>query len=674
MEHKYTNELIKESSPYLLQHAHNPVNWMPWNPKTLELAKTENKPLLISVGYSACHWCHVMEHESFEDSAVAKIMNDNFICIKIDREERPDIDQIYMSAVQKMTGRGGWPLNCFATPDGRPFYGGTYFPKEQWVNVLQQLSDLYKNDYQKVDEYANKLTEDIKNADLIIKQELSNDFTMESFEAGLKKWTTAFDEMWGGNNQAPKFPIPNNYEFLLRNYYHTKDANLKNHLLLSLKKMAYGGIYDQVGGGFARYSTDEQWKVPHFEKMLYDNAQLIGLYSKAYRLEKNPIYKKVVFETIEYLEDEMLDESGAFYSALDADSEGVEGKYYVWQKNDLKALLGNNFKLAADYYNINNFGYWEHDNYILIRKEDNEQLAKKHQLTIDEFETKIEHIRLLLKEERKKRIKPGLDDKSLTSWNALCISGLTDAYLTFGEEKHLELAINNANFILKHQLQGNGALWHSYKNGKSTINGYLEDYCFTIEAFTKLYTATLNESWLLKANKLMQFTIEKFYDSKSGMFYFTSTSDPELITKPFEVSDNVIPASNSVMAQNLFYLGKVLDNSEYQTKAKQMLSNVSELLNTYLPGYSNWAMLVLNYTNPFYETAVVGENAKTEIQNLHKNYQPNQVVIGSTNKKSDLALLENKFIEGKTTFYVCENKVCQLPVFNVSKATEQIKY
>ncbi|MBL4710879.1 MAG: thioredoxin domain-containing protein, partial [Flavobacteriales bacterium] len=303
MEHAYTNELIHESSPYLLQHAHNPVNWMPWNEKTLAKAKEENKPLLISIGYSACHWCHVMEHESFEDTAIAELMNENFICIKIDREERPDIDQVYMNAVQLMTGRGGWPLNCFATPDGRPFYGGTYFPKEGWVDVLNQISGLYKNDPQKVEEYANKLTSGVQSSELIERNNNKVAFSKAALSEGLKKWQSTFDPKFGGNNQAPKFPIPSNYDFLLRYYYHTKDQSIKKHLLVSLEKMAYGGIYDQIGGGFARYSTDMKWKVPHFEKMLYDNAQLISLYSKAFQLEKNPIYKSVVQESIQFVKE-----------------------------------------------------------------------------------------------------------------------------------------------------------------------------------------------------------------------------------------------------------------------------------------------------------------------------------------------------------------------------------
>ena len=673
MTHKHTNALINESSPYLLQHAHNPVDWMPWNDETLAKAKAENKPLLISIGYSACHWCHVMEHESFEDTAVAAIMNENFICIKIDREERPDIDQIYMNAVQIMTGRGGWPLNCFATPDGRPFFGGTYFPKDKWVDVLTQLANVYKTEPKKIEEYANKLTEGVKQSDLIKKQEIPNGFSQTIFAEGLKKWSSTFDATWGGNNQAPKFPIPNNYEFLLRYYYHSKDESIKAHLLLSLKKMAYGGIYDQIGGGFSRYSVDEKWKVPHFEKMLYDNAQLIGLYSRAYRLEKDPVFKQIVFESITYLEEEMLDKSGAFYSALDADSEGVEGKYYVWKKEDLKILLSKDYEIAQEYFNINNFGFWEHGNYVLIRDKNNDQLAKKAKLSITDYEAKIEEIKETLKKVRSNRIKPGLDDKSLTSWNSLTILGLVEAYLTFGEKRHLELAINNADFILNNQLKNNGTLWHSYKDGKSTINGYLEDYCFTIEAFIKLYTATLDEAWLTKANLLLEKSIAEFYDKNSGMFFFTAASDKELIARKMEVTDNVIPASNSVMANNLFLMGKYLENKSYVEMSMQMLGNVAPSINGYLPGYSNWAMLVLNNTEPFFEVAIVGKNAIDEIVSMNQNYLPNQIIIGSVNDNSKIELLENKFIKGQTTIYVCENKVCQLPVTTIAKAIKQIK-
>lgn len=674
MEYPYTNALINESSPYLLQHAHNPVNWMPWNAETLQKAKDENKPLLISIGYSACHWCHVMEHESFEDTAVAEIMNKNFICIKIDREERPDIDQVYMNAVQLMTNRGGWPLNCFATPDGRPFYGGTYFPKAGWVDVLNQLSDLYQNNPEKVNEYANQLTAGVKASELIQRNTDEISVSMNLFAEGLTKWQSSFDKKYGGNNQAPKFPIPSNYDFLLRYYYHTKDEEIKQHLLLTLEKMAYGGIYDQIGGGFARYSTDKEWKVPHFEKMLYDNAQLIELYSKAYQLEKNPLYKQVVYESIQFVKEELTAKNGAFFSALDADSEGEEGKYYVWKKKELEEVLGkgDDLKLAEAYFNINAYGFWEHNNYVLIRDKSNDELAKKAKLNLQKYETRIKSIKLKLKKERTKRIKPGLDDKSLSSWNALMTKALAEAYLTFREKEFLNTAIKNANFILEKQVQPNGALWHSYKDGKSSINAYLEDYCFTIEAFIKLYEATLDEQWLFEAKKLLDYSIAHFHDVESGMFFFTDKDDPKLIARKMEVSDNVIPASNSSIALALFRLGKYFDDDHYVNISRQMLTNIGPQMNSYLPGYSNWAVLLMNNSRPFYEVAIVGKESEEKVFELYQHYLPNKMIIGSNHSENQLSLLENKFIDGQTTIYVCENKVCQLPVTSVQNALKQM--
>lgn len=674
MEHEYTNSLIHETSPYLLQHAHNPVNWMPWGDEALQKAKKENKPLLISIGYSACHWCHVMEHESFEDTAVARLMNENFVCIKIDREERPDIDQVYMNAVQLMTGRGGWPLNCFATSDGRPFYGGTYFPKNDWTNLLNQLSNVYAHDIQKINEYADQLTEGVRSSDLIERNSDEPQFSVDLFLEGLKKWQTAFDPTFGGNNQAPKFPIPSNYQFLLRYYYHSKDEAIKKHLELTLEKMAHGGIYDHVGGGFSRYSTDVKWKVPHFEKMLYDNAQLICLYAQAYRLNKKPLYKEVVEESIAFIEEELMSKNGAFYSALDADSEGEEGKYYVWTKAQLEEVLKEDFRLAKAHFNINAFGLWEHGNYVLIKDKSNEELAQKANLPLNDYLKKIQSIKLKLKKVRSQRVKPGLDDKSLTSWNALMISGLIDAYLSFGNNHFLDLALQNANFILDEQLQSSGALWHSYKNGQSTINGYLEDYCFTIEAFLAIYEATLDETWLKRAKKLADFSIDHFYDTNSGMFFFTDKTDPPLIARKMEVSDNVIPSSNSSMAKALFLLGNYFENNNYKSISQQMLSNIAPQLNQYLPGYSNWAILLLNNTHPFYEVAICGKDAIQHNLNFHTDYLPNKMIIGTENGNSTLPLLESKFVEEQTTIYVCENKVCQLPVQKVTEAKKQISH
>lgn len=568
-QYKHTNNLIKETSPYLLQHAHNPVNWYAWGEEALEKAKNENKLLLISVGYSACHWCHVMEHESFENEGVAKIMNDNFVCIKVDREERPDIDQIYMNAVQLMSGRGGWPLNCFALPSGKPFYGGTYFPKDQWVQLLNNIANEYKVAPEKIIEFADQLTQGIKTSEMLPMIKDSSPFSIEVLDVGVANIKKQFDYIEGGGAQAPKFPMPNNYEFLLQYYYHTKDKEILDVVQLTLDKMAFGGIYDQIGGGFARYSTDKYWKAPHFEKMLYDNGQLVSLYSQAYQLTKKPLYKHIVYQTLEYVESEMTAKNGAFYSSLDADSEGEEGKFYVWSKEELESILKDDYPLAKEYYNINATGKWE-GNYILLRKKDNVEIAKQFNLSVTEVENKIDKINALLLLERNKRIRPGLDDKTLTSWNALMLKGYIDAYNVFGEEKFLKAAIKNANFIVNTQHRKDGGLNHNYKNGVSNLDGYLEDYSFTTEAFIGLYQATFDEKWLAYAKQLTDYTITHFYDPETGFFFFTSNNAKGLIARKMELTDNVIPASNSSMAKTLFLLGEIYSNEDYTNKSKQI--------------------------------------------------------------------------------------------------------
>src|SRR6218665_2712871 len=537
-DHKYTNSLEKETSPYLLQHAHNPVNWFAWGDEALEKAKREDKIILVSVGYSACHWCHVMEHESFEDETVAQLMNDYFVCIKVDREERPDIDQVYMMAVQLMTGHGGWPLNCFALPDGRPIYGGTYFPKQQWMNVLLNLADLYKNEKQKALDYAAQLTEGVRLAELVKTSEEQHAFSETTLSESYRNWKLRFDDVEGGPNKAPKFPLPNNYQFLLQ--YGRNNPGLLQHVNLTLKKMAYGGIYDQLGGGFARYSVDHYWKVPHFEKMLYDNGQLVTLYSEAFTKTKDPLYKQVVYETLAFVARELTSPEGGFYSALDADSEGEEGKFYVWTRQELQSILNEDYAVFADYYNVDGRGLWEHEHNILLRHDDDETIAQRHKISMDELHTLIANSKKQLLAEREKRVRPGLDDKILTSWNALMLKGYVDAYNAFDEQLFLDAAVKNAEFILGKMHMNNGALNRTYKNGESKINGFLEDYSFVIEGLIALYQATFSEKYLLKAQELMEYCMMHFRDEKSGMFFFTSDTDQALITRKMELSDNVI--------------------------------------------------------------------------------------------------------------------------------------
>jgi len=677
IQHKYTNDLIHESSPYLLQHAHNPVDWHAWNEETLTLAKKENKLILISVGYAACHWCHVMEKESFENDSVAKIMNDNFINIKIDREERPDIDQIYMTAVQLLTQSGGWPLNCIALPDGRPFWGGTYFPKDQWINNLNQIAAFYKKDPEKIIKYAESLTKGIQNSETIILNTKKTLYTKKTLESTLDKWSENFDIEFGGMKRAPKFPMPNNYHFLVRYAEQTNNPILKTYTNNTLKKMALGGIFDQVGGGFARYSTDKKWHIPHFEKMLYDNAQLVSLYSDAYLISKNELYKETVYRTLEFIKRELTSKEGAFYSSLDADSNNKrnkleEGAFYTWNKEDLKDLIANDFSLFSDYYNINSYGFWEENKYNLIRTLTNDEFSVKHNLSKKELKTKVSNWQTTLLKEREKRERPRLDDKSLTSWNALMLKGYLDAYRVFDEQQFLNIAIKNANFIKNTQVRKDGGLNHNYKNGKSNINGYLEDYATVIDAYISLYELTLNQEWLDIAKNLADYCYVHFYNKELEMFYFTSDEDKNLIARKMEINDNVIPASNSILANSLFKLGLYFEDSSYKKTSKQMLNNVILNIENYGSGYSNWLQLYSNFTGNFYEIAIVGKNAPKKIKKLNQIYIPNKIIAGSTSA-SEEPLLKNRFSKNKTLIYVCLEGTCKLPVSSVKKASSQIK-
>ncbi len=681
-ESKYTNQLIHETSPYLLQHAHNPVNWYAWNDEAWNKAKSENKLVLISIGYSSCHWCHVMEHETFEDLVAAKLMNDHFICIKVDREERPDVDQVYMSAVQIMTGQGGWPLNCFCLPNGKPVYGGTYFPNAQWQNVLKQLNDFYLKNPAKANEYADELTHGISQMEVVTLNKNEISFSKDELRSVVENWKKHFDYVEGGPNRAPKFPMPNNYEFLLHYAVAEKDEALKNYVLLTLDKMAFGGIYDQIGGGFARYSTDSLWKVPHFEKMLYDNAQLVSLYSHAYQLTKKELYKQVVYETLQFIEREMTSDEGGFYSALDADSEGVEGKFYVWTKDELEKLLGDKFKLFGEYFNINETGYWEHGNYILLKKEIDEIIASRNNLSVLQLNNLISDSKTFLLAERNKRVRPGLDDKQLTSWNALMIKGYCDAYEAFGEKKFIDAAIKATTNILKNK-KADGGLSHVIpKNGLSSSSlrgeagrgvGYLEDYSFTIEALIKLYETTFDEKYIDETKHFADFTLAHFLDEQTSMFFFTSDLDPALITRKKEIHDNVTSASNSSMAKALFLIGKYFDDKNYLNISQTMLHNVKDEMPRYGSSYSNWCELFMWNVFPFYEIVIAGNDAEEKRKDLTQNFLPNKILAGTKNGSSKLSLFKNRFAEGKTLIYVCENYTCKLPVEKTEDAFSSLK-
>ncbi|MDX1542556.1 MAG: thioredoxin domain-containing protein [Christiangramia sp.] len=673
---KYTNELINESSPYLLQHAHNPVHWKAWNDKSLELARSESKLLLISVGYSACHWCHVMEHESFEDEEIADVMNSNYVCIKVDREERPDVDQVYMNAVQVMTGMGGWPMNVVALPDGRPVWGGTYFRKEQWKDALLQIAHLYQTKPEQLEEYATKLKAGLQQIQVIEPASRKDELHPDSFIPILEKWRRSFDLKNGGPKRAPKFMMPNNYEFLLRYAFQNSDEKLMDHCMHTLNKISWGGVFDPIEGGFSRYSVDEKWHVPHFEKMLYDNAQLVQLYSKAYKITKNQWFREVVESTLNFIASEMTDSSGAFYSALDADSEDENGKkeegaYYVWTKEELKSLLPEDLELFSNFYNINNYGKWEGNKYVLIRTATLEEFADQHQLTKEELNKKRTDWRKKLLAARKKRMKPGLDDKSLTSWNAMMISGYTEAYRAFHETNYIEAAKRNAEFILHKQYQENGRLLHTYKNGKSSINGYLEDYAFTIEAFINLYESTFEDDFLEHCLKLMEIVYEDFQDPETGLFFFTSKKDRKLITRTIEISDNVIPASNSVMAKNLFKLGKITGNPDYTRKSREMLHTLKEKFPEHPQYHSNWLDLMLNFTNPYFEIAVTGKKYEEITNFFQEKYLPN-TILATAGSASELSLLKNRFVKNKDLIYVCKEGSCQLPTNSKTEAIQLI--
>lgn len=672
----HRNSLIHESSPYLLQHAHNPVNWYPWGPEILDKATRDNKLIIISVGYAACHWCHVMEHESFEDEEVAEVMNAHYYSIKVDREERPDIDMVYMSAVQLMTGSGGWPMNIVALPDGRPVWGGTYFKKEDWKRTLIQIAKLYKETPNKLHEYAEKLGEGLNSMQLIPQRQASeSDLDLDLI---LEKLEQNFDWKYGGTKQAPKFVIPSNFEFLLKYAQLDKKDHIQDFIDLSLTKISFGGIYDHVEGGFSRYSVDEKWHIPHFEKMLYDNAQMLSLYSKAYAVTKNDWYRELISQSIDFVKNELTSKEGSFYSSLDADSLDKngnlkEGAFYTWSAEKLQELLKEEFPLFQEYYNINSFGKWEHNQYVLIRTEEDPTFLEKNQLTASEFKIIKKRWTSVLSNERNSRDKPRLDDKQLTSWNALMISGYVDAYKSLQDNTFLEAAIKNASFIKHKLLKTEGNLHRSYKNGESSINAYLEDYAFVIEAYIKLYEATFNLEWLKISKDLMDHCISQFHDPESGLFYFTSKKDQPLITRSYELSDNVIPASNSVIAQNLFKLSKYYHPNDYSNMSEKMIKTVTSQINDYPQGYSNWLNLELNFKHNFYEVVIMGPNAQKLLKELNSHYLPNILIAGSEKADESLPLLEQRFKQGEDLIYVCTNGACQLPVKTIISALELIK-
>jgi len=669
------NELQFESSPYLLQHANNPIYWKAWNEKSLAIARDENKLIIVSVGYSACHWCHVMEHESFEDNEVAEIMNAHYISIKVDREERPDVDATYMKAVQLMTGQGGWPMNVVLLPDGRPVWGGTYFRKNNWMETLQQLHDMYITEPEKMVDYADKLMQGINHIGLVLPEtegELPNPYNIKPIT---EKWAKSFDWDYGGYARAPKFMLPNNYLFLQRYGFQTKTDDLLKFTDLTLTRMAWGGLFDTVGGGFSRYSVDLEWHVPHFEKMLYDNGQLMTLYAEGYKRTKNPLYKEVIEKTHFFIETELTDDKGAFYSALDADSLNAvghleEGAFYAWEKQELKDVLKDDFVLFAEVFNINKFGFWEEDRYVLIQNESIEEHAKSAGISVETLQTKKATWEKLLYNVRKKRSKPRLDDKILTSWNAIMLKGYVDAYKALGDEVYLTAARRNGGFITQYLWNADGHLWRTYKNGTAKIKGFLEDYAHVAAAFVALYEATFEEKWLTYAKQLTDYCLEHFYDEARQFFRYASLDGEQLVAPHYETEDNVIPASNSVMANVLYKLSIIYDNSYYEKVALQMLYIMIPNMD-YPSAFSNWLNLWLDLSADNKELAVCGEQATEVLKQINAQYLPHVIIAGTTSD-STLPFLKDRFVENNLMFYVCQNKACQLPTSSVNDALKDL--
>ncbi len=666
------NKLIHASSPYLLQHAQNPVDWFPWGKEALEKAQKENKLLIVSIGYSACHWCHVMEHESFEDESVAALMNEHFVSIKVDREERPDIDQFYMTAVQLMNQQGGWPLNCIALPDGRPVWGGTYFPKAQWTEALTALSDFYHKKPGETREYAANLEQGIRQASLFEPDSEAAPVSHSDLGTIINRFRQILDPVHGGNRGAPKFPLPVNLRFLMQYGVLTKDQPVLDHVDRTLTHMARGGIYDQIGGGFARYTVDKAWKVPHFEKMLYDNAQLLSLYSDAFKYTKNKRYREVVEQTIAFLERELMSPDGIFYSALDADSDGEEGKYYIWKEDELRDLLGEDFNAFADYYNINETGYWENGNYILQVTEESQQVPGKHGWSDSAFQQKLRQWQETLLQARAERTPPGLDNKSLTSWNALMITALCTASEALENPAYLDMAIRTATFFRDKMMDDNGRLYRVYNNGKRSVHGFHDDYALFIEAAIHLYESTFDLSWLQFAESLTHTAHELFFNPAAGMYNLVSDEHLETASNSIDTRDGVIPSSNAVMTLSLQKLGHLLSVDSMIRQAEEMTAHMAKRLTEYPAAFSLWGTIALNRLFPFYEVVVTGTTFRGMAGELKKTYLPNHVMAGSENHEM-LDLLKNR-VGKETRIFVCENKQCNLPVTTVQEALELLTF
>lgn len=679
------NHLKSETSPYLLQHAHNPVNWYPWKEEALALAIKEDKPILLSIGYSACHWCHVMERESFEDEEVAEFMNAHFINIKVDREERPDIDQIYMDACQMLSGSGGWPLNCFLTPDRRPFFAGTYFPpvpahnRPSWLQVLTNIARTFRDRRAVVEDQARRLTEMIGGSDgNFIKKDLleintDSVFHPDKLKDIFEKLAAQFDLQEGGFGGAPKFPATMSLQFLLAYHFHTGEQRALDHVVFSLDKMVGGGIYDQLGGGFARYATDRAWLVPHFEKMLYDNALLVGLLTEAYKVTQNETYRQTIIDTLGFIEREMTARDGGFYSALDADSEGEEGKYYVWNYEEVEAVLGPETSLFAAYYGLSKEGNWEGHN-ILWRPVTTGELEAVSELSADEIERKISTCRQRLFEIRAKRVRPGLDDKILLGWNALQITAYAQAYSALGIENYRDTAIRQLEFLLEKMADPqNDGYFHTYKEGKAQYPAFLDDYAFLIEALLAVYPLDFQLKWLEKAKALADYLLEHFLDPDSGLFYFTAANQKDVLVRKKELFDSAQPSGNATMAMNLLQLGTIFDNDRYKKVAAEMVAKVSDAVQRYPSSFSKWALALAAQTQGLPEIAVVGPDAFAVAGQLGKKYLPARVLMADSKSGNSMPLLEGKIFTVDTNIYICKDYTCLQPVTTIDAALALLK-
>lgn len=693
------NHLQRETSPYLLQHARNPVDWYAWRPEAFERARAEQKPILVSIGYSTCHWCHVMERESFENEDIAAFMNENFINIKVDREERPDVDAIYMDACQILTGGGGWPLNCFLTPEGKPFYAGTYFPprpahnRPSWLQLLQHLANIWETKREVALEQAEKLIAHISRNDDIFIHKPSSSETLQPFnfetlqpanhETIYYKMRESFDRVEGGFGAAPKFPSTMAIRYLLNYHWFTHNPEALEHARLSLDKMIHGGIYDQLGGGFARYATDRGWLVPHFEKMLYDNALLVSVLSEAYKLTGEELYRKTIEETLHYIRREMTNPDGGFYSAQDADSEGVEGKFYVWDKTEIEKILGEEAPLFCSFYSVTEHGNWEETN-ILWRPSSYEEFAAANNLEIESLKKRLQSCREKLFEVRSKRIWPGLDDKVLLSWNALMASAYAAAYTALGHEEYREAAVRNIEYLLKNFTAA--SIVHSpasvvgrqssvvsrspsavLKHSASQNDAFLEDYAFFIAALTDVYQITFNVTYLQIAGKYTDDVMSFFSDPETGLFYFTDARQPDIILRKKDLYDNATPSGNSTMALNLQRLGILLDRREWRDTASNMLQTLRETVERYPLSFERWATVMMNETYPIHEIAVVGDNAGEKALAIQKKFLPNKVIAASATPTDIIPLLAGKPAGKEALIYVCRDFACQRPVSDLDE-------